>query len=44
MKFYYAAFLLMTSFLEQVENVWSGKHLATRHDKEFDILLYKVDG
>jgi len=34
----------MTSFLEQVENVWSGKHLATRHDKEFDILLYKVDG
>jgi len=44
MKFYYVAFLLMTSFLEQVENVWGGKHLATRHNEIHDILLYKIDG
>ena len=44
MKFYYVAFLLMTSFLEQVENVWSGKHIATKHDKNHDILLYQIDG
>ena len=44
MKFYYVVFLLMTSFLEQVENVWSGKHIATKHDKNHDILLYQIDG
>ena len=30
--------------LEQIEAVWSGKHLATRHDKDYDILLYQIDG
>ena len=44
MKFYYVAFLLMTSFLEQVENLWSGKHIATKHDKNHDILLCQIDG
>jgi len=33
----------MTSFLEQVENVWSGKYIATKHDKIHDILLYQID-
>ena len=30
--------------MEQIEAVWSGKHLATRHDKYHDILLYQIEG
>ena len=30
--------------MEQIEAVWSGKHLATRHDEIHDILLYQIDG
>ena len=28
---------------EQAEAVWSGAHIAERHNEEFDILLYHID-
>lgn len=30
--------------MEQAEAVWSGTHIGTRPDANFDILLYQVDG
>ena len=30
--------------MKQIEAAWNGTHVATRHDKEFDILLYRLSG